>query len=103
MKLQFDAHQQFQIDAIAAGGDLFDGQPIGAPEYSVINLGDWGDMFEGQARTELGVGNRLLLADDKLLVNTRNVQEGNDVEVPDPDAVLDAWELFDVPANTARS
>ena len=66
MKLQFDPNQQYQLDAVAAVTDLFDGQPQGAPEYAVIHTEDYGSLFAGQARTELGVGNRLLLAEEKL-------------------------------------
>src|SRR5688572_27896274 len=34
MKLQFDANQQFQLDAVNAVADLFEGQPQGAAEFS---------------------------------------------------------------------
>jgi type III restriction enzyme len=66
MKLQFDPNQPYQRDAVAAVVDLFDGQPQGTPEYAVIHTEDYGSLFAGQARTELGVGNRLLLAEDGL-------------------------------------
>ena len=102
MKIQFDPNQQFQLDAVAAVTDLFEGQPKGAPEYSVIFVKDWGGMFSGQTRSELGVGNRLLLADGKLLANSRAVQVRNDIEVIDPAAPLETWELFDPAANEAR-
>src|SRR5438128_904651 len=102
MKLQFDPNQTFQLDAVAAITDLFDGQPQGAPEYAVINVGAWGGLFAGQERTELGAGNRLLLAADKLLANTRAIQTRNDIEVADLAAPLEAWELFDAPANQTR-
>jgi type III restriction enzyme len=102
LKLQFDPNQQFQLDAVAAITNLFDDQPQGAPEYSVINVGDYGGLFAGQVRTELGVGNHLLLAEDKLRANTRKIQALNDIEIAEESAPLEAWELFDAPANTAR-
>ena len=104
MKLQFDPNQTFQLDAVAAVTDLFDGQPQSAPEYTVIDLGNWDDdgLFTGQARSELGVGNNLLLAPDKLKNNARLIQHRNDIEITDPDAPLEAWDLFDTAANVAR-
>jgi type III restriction enzyme len=102
MKLQFDSNQTFQLNAIAAITDLFEGQPQGPPEYAVINVGEMGSMFAGQEQTALGVGNRLLLAEDKLLSNARAVQIRNDIEVSNPAAPLEAWELFDVPAGRTR-
>ena len=102
MKFQFDPNQQYQLDAVAAVTDLFDGQPQGAPEYAVIHTENYDSLFAGQARTELGVGNRLLLAEEKLHVNTRAVQVRNDIEEKNPSAPLEAWEHFDVAANVAR-
>lgn len=102
MKLQFDPNQHFQLDAIAAVMDLFEGQPQGATEYSVINMGEWGGVFGAQEQSELGVGNQLLLAEEKLAANTRAVQERNDIDVTDSEAALEAWELFDAPANQSR-
>ena len=103
MKLQFDPNQQFQLDAVAAVTDLFDGQPQGAPEYSVINLGGWGGLFVAQEQTKLGGGKQLLLAGDKLLGNTRTVQTRNDIDVADPGVPLEAWDLFDGPSNQSRT
>ena len=102
MKLQFDPNQAFQLDAVASVTDLFDGQPQGAPEYAVIQLGEGLPLFMGQDRTELGVGNRLLVAEDKLRENLRAIQARNDIDVADPLASLEAWELFDLAATTAR-
>jgi type III restriction enzyme len=102
MRLQFDPNQAFQLDAVAAATDLFDGQPQGPPEYAVINMGSMEGLFAGQDRSELGVGNRLLLAEDKLRDNLRAVQARNDIEIADPVAAPEAWELFDGPANQVR-
>ncbi|HEX9842237.1 MAG TPA: type III restriction endonuclease subunit R, partial [bacterium] len=102
MKLQFDSELDFQKDAMAAVVDLFDGQPRGQPDFSVIRFTEAEGLFSGQEQSELGVGNRLLLHEDKLLANARAVQTRNDIEVADEATPLEAWELFDVPANQSR-
>jgi len=102
LRLQFEPNQPFQLDAIASVTDLFEGQPLGAPEYSVIQLQDMGALFAGQERTEQGIGNRLLLSEGKLRANVRLVQNRNDIEV-DPELPLEGWNLFDPPENASRT
>jgi type III restriction enzyme len=102
MKLQFDPNQPFQLEAVAAITDLFAGQPQGMPDYAVIQQTYGETLFGSQEQTELGVGNQLLLAEEKLLANLRTVQARNAIDVTDPAAALAAWELFDGPANGTR-
>lgn len=102
MKLQFDANQTFQLEAVEAVADLFEGQPQGTPEFSVVETGTWEGLFAGQARTELGAGNQLLVDVEAFHSNTRAIQLRNDIDVADPEAPLESWELFDSPANRSR-
>lgn len=75
MKLQFDATQQYQLDAVRAVVDLFEGQPLSKGTYEVsFQNTEAGAMF-----TEQGVGNHLLLTDEQLLQNVRAVQQRNGI------------------------
>ncbi|MCJ7509684.1 MAG: DEAD/DEAH box helicase family protein [Dehalococcoidia bacterium] len=102
MKLQFDPKQQYQLDAVAAVVDLFDGQPLEQPEYAVIHQEEYVGLFSGQLRTELGVGNCLSLTPEALRDNTRAVQERNEIDVSDPAAPLESWAMPD-PEGGVRS
>lgn len=102
MKLQFDPNQQFQLDAVSAVADLFEGQPEEASQYAPIHLGRYEGLFAGQESSELGVGNRLIIHEATLRENARAVQLRNDIDVPDTDPSLEAWTLFDRPANAER-
>jgi len=81
MKIQFDPKQQYQLDAVNAVVELFDGQPLEKPDFSVIFQTMDTELFAGQARTELGVGNQLVIGKERLLQNLRKVQESNDLEL----------------------
>lgn len=69
MKIQFDPKQQYQLDAVNAGVELFD--------YSVIFQTMDTELFAAQVRTQLGVGNRLLLDETKLLENLRAPEDSD--------------------------
>lgn len=73
MKLRFDANQDFQLEAIAAVVDLFDGQPrVEAPEFQLWEQTD-----------VAAVTNRLTLSDEQIVGNLRAVQTANRIS-PDP-------------------
>ena len=75
MKLKFDAGLEYQLDAINAVVDLFEGLPPKQGEYEVsIAPAEGAIQF-----SELGTGNRLDLDEDGLLRNLHKVQERNTV------------------------
>lgn len=75
MKLKFDPNLQFQIDAINAMVDVFDGQPLSEGDLEIgFKRQDW--IFQ----TELGVGNNLVLDKETILRNVQLIQERNGIE-----------------------
>lgn len=84
MKLQFDAKQEFQIEAVNAVTDLFDGQPLEKSDFSVVlnaQQTSGTPMFGAVSRNELGVGNALDINNETLLKNLQGAQERNLLDV----------------------
>lgn len=74
MKIKFDANQQFQLDAIQAVLDVFDGQPHAQGQFEIRLDGVRSDQLMG-----LGVGNQLMLDEQTILENVRRAQQRNGI------------------------
>ena len=74
MRLHFDPNQSYQIDAIKAVTDIFEGQPM--------NKGDF-EFSLSSANTllynEFGVANKIALSENQLIENLKNVQKVNGI------------------------
>jgi type III restriction enzyme len=82
---RFDPRQQYQLDAIAAVVDLFDGQPRDADKLAVTMRGAARQAAEGQLAVdtaqEIGaIGNNLVLDEAAILANLQAVQDRNGLE-----------------------
>ncbi len=74
MRIQFESNQQYQLDAVEAIADIFDGQPRARGQYEV-NLVDTSPTL----LDELGVGNQLILDEQTILQNVQAIQERNSI------------------------
>jgi len=77
MQIKFDSNQQYQLDAVNAIVDIFDGQPLAASSFE-IRMEDMGS----QLFSELGLGNQLVLDNETVLKNVQAVQTRNEFEQP---------------------
>lgn len=85
---QFDSHQQYQIDAINAVIDLFDGQPKDADKLTITLRGSLattesvqGELAVDTAQEVGAIGNKLVLDNATILANLQTVQDRNGLEV----------------------
>jgi type III restriction enzyme len=89
MRFKFDANQEFQVRAVEAVTDLFDGQSDGGGTVGVLEFGNPQTALfpvpdkKGQLRftqtLPIACPNRLTLTEDRLLANLKAVQTRNNV------------------------
>ncbi|MCP9495556.1 MAG: DEAD/DEAH box helicase family protein [Pyrinomonadaceae bacterium MAG19_C2-C3] len=70
MKLQFDSSQGYQLDAIQAVIDVFEGQPLADGDYQTTLAAN----RSGLAFTDTGIANRLLISEAQILKNVKKIQ-----------------------------
>ncbi len=87
MKFQFDANQDYQLEAIRAVVDLFDGQPD-ASQTAVT----WEDALSSLKLTQTGIANHRVIDDSQWLKNLHAVQTTHGIS---PSAMLETMTLDD--------
>lgn len=76
MKIQFDSTLQYQLDAINAVVDIFQGQEKCDANFTVYSP-EFLNKQQNLFFNEIGYGNRLMLSEDKLLENVQLIQLSN--------------------------
>jgi type III restriction enzyme len=74
MKLHFDSHQEYQLEAIKAITDIFEGQPLSGGDF------EFSVSYAGSLLSENGFGNRLTLSEEQILENVKTIQIRNEVK-----------------------
>lgn len=77
MKLQFDSSQDYQTQAVRSVVCIFEGQPLAKSDFEVSFAMDGASL----AFSETGVANNLVLTQDQILANIKDVQRLNDIAV----------------------
>ncbi|MDO8447088.1 MAG: DEAD/DEAH box helicase family protein [Deltaproteobacteria bacterium] len=91
MKLHFDSNQEYQIEAIKAVTDLFEGQPLsgGGFEFSLTSA--------GALLSENGVGNGLELTEEQIWENIKSIQQRHEITSPPPPLLENERGEFNIP------
>jgi type III restriction enzyme len=74
MELKFDSHQEYQLAAVRAVVDVFEGQPL-SESGTIISFGKTGSI----RFSDRGIANNLILTDEQLLHNIQQIQTRNNI------------------------
>lgn len=77
MKLEFDGHQDYQLEAIQAVIDIFEGQPLAKGDFEIALKTEVSSLLF----SDKGIANQLLLTPEAILANVQAIQQRNGLAV----------------------
>ena len=98
MKFQFDATQQYQLDAVSSIVDVFKGQQRKSVQYSVIVGGEDAGTLPGFNDFGGSLGNVLGITEAEMRSNVREIQARNQIADSGTESELAHW-VIDDPIN----
>ena len=98
MKFQFDATQQYQLDAVASVVDIFKGQQRKSVQFSVMVGGEDVGALPGFQDFGGNVGNVLGITEAEIRNNVRDIQARNQIADSEIESELSHW-VVDDPIN----
>lgn len=95
MKLHFDSKQEFQLEAVKAITDIFEGQPLSNNDFE-FSISQTGELL-----SENGFGNKLRFSElIQLTGNIQQVQKNNGLKISSEDEIINNGWNFSVEMET---
>jgi len=95
VKLHFDSKQEFQLEAVKAITDIFEGQPLSSGDFE-FSIGQSGALL-----TENGFGNKIIFSHlEQLTENIQHIQKRNDLKVLTEDEIISNGWNFSIEMET---
>jgi type III restriction enzyme len=89
VKLEFDGHQDYQLEAIQAIIDVFEGQPLAKSLFENVFKSEISSLYS----SDKGIANQLVLTPESILNNIQTIQTKNGLTISKPNELEEKGEI----------